>query len=77
MKTKKFNNKLVLNKSTIADLDGNQMNKVQGGVDPWTANCTTKPGHICPKTCNDPTVLNTCYISCPYTCPPCNDTGTE
>jgi hypothetical protein len=66
MKTKKFNKKLVLNKSTIADLAGGQMNKVKGGeTEPklcyQTQFCTTLAGHICDNTC-------ACTTQPPYVC---------
>lgn len=34
MKSKKFSKKLALNKSTIADLNGNELKKVKGGCYP-------------------------------------------
>lgn len=33
MKTIQFNKKLVLNKTTVADLNGNEMKNLYGGVD--------------------------------------------
>jgi len=61
MKTKTFNKKLVLNKSTVADLGSGRMNKVKGGSP--TNDCTTQAGHICEDTCN-PTTAVPCKITC-------------
>jgi hypothetical protein len=56
MKTKRFNKKLVLNKATIVNLDGNIMGNAKGGN---TVTCA------CP-TAWDPT----CVTACPHNCPP-------
>jgi hypothetical protein len=78
MKTKTFNKRLTLNKSTVAHLDNSVMAYVRGG-DPVTLDtCDTCNGTTCIVTlCNDNTCVtcdgNTCVVSCPtgwkeYTC---------
>jgi hypothetical protein len=52
MKTKPFDKKLVLNKKTIAHLDNDKMNAVQGGMPTCITNmnitsCFTKTYIIC------------------------------
>lgn len=60
MKTKKFTSKLVLNKKTIVNLNGNVMKKALGGA---TLDCSWDPTSpkielsVCPTTCY--TCLNT------------------
>jgi hypothetical protein len=54
MKTKKFSNKLVLNKKTVANLKNGEMKEVQGGKSvpscpcPYTDFCPTWIFTICP-----------------------------
>jgi natural product precursor len=54
MKTKKFNKKLGLNKTTIADLDVRQMKGLKGGgiteTCPWVCEPTRKCSGGCPVT---------------------------
>jgi hypothetical protein len=62
MKTKSFRKKLVLNKSTIDDLNRNEM-KVHGGVDEThftVCGCDTdeKSCYPCPKTFRCPLILS-------------------
>ncbi len=40
MKAKKFENKLTLNKKTIADLNKDEMNSVYGADESWEFLCT-------------------------------------
>jgi hypothetical protein len=70
MKTKKFNKKLVLNKSTVADLDGRRMNEIKGG----SAFCSlvktqclgaTTGNQICHLTCGGCTsIMEPCLNTC-------------
>jgi hypothetical protein len=73
MKTKRFHKKLVLNKKTIADLNGYMMGNVHGGIDitnSQTDSCclvhTDCPD--CTQTCL--TNCNTCGATC-VTCSVC------
>jgi hypothetical protein len=59
MKTKKFRNKLTLNKKTIAHLDMDKMKNAYGGV---------KETITCPITNTDCTCVNTCPNTCGDTC---------
>jgi hypothetical protein len=61
MKTKKFEKKLVLKKSTIVDLTDSQSAMLKGGT---TAPCITKPRYTCVYTC----VPNT-DVTCDEMCP--------
>ena len=63
MKTKKFNKKLVLKKSTIADLTDSQLATLKGGT---TATCVTQPRYTCSPYCTR--ICNTDYV-CTNTCP--------
>ncbi len=40
MKTKKFDRKLSINKSTVTDLQRSEMNNVKGGRVTWIQGCT-------------------------------------
>ncbi len=74
MKKQKFNKKLVLNKETIAKLNGEEMNEVKGGTDTintfatvCNSGCVTC--QTCGNTCNTcypciETILQTCNPSC-------------
>lgn len=48
MKTKKFNKKLVLKKSTIVDLTDSQLTMLKGGT---TEPCNTLPRYSCSPYC--------------------------
>ena len=78
MKTKKLSKKLVLNKKTISNLNGDQLNQVKGG-EPWTegycteicntadtlCECVTWPECTGPRLCTvDPDL--TCFGPTPY-----------
>jgi len=56
MKTKKLNKKLVLNKTTVADLDGGQMSNVLGGtgIRTWLCSilCRLNTSNAEPCDCN-------------------------
>jgi natural product precursor len=58
MKIKKFNKKLGLNKSTVANLSGQEMNLLHGG------GTTTLVGHACSAPC----VSDICYTKQVPTC---------
>jgi hypothetical protein len=64
MKIKKFGKKLVLNKETVTDLNGNSMDKVNGGI---------KTGITCGRLCDtvnwscEETMCGTCFNTCPPT----------
>jgi hypothetical protein len=66
MKIKKFEKKLALNKKTIANLNGNEMNTIKGGllwqskVDPEA--CANETGDIVCESCVS------CYETCPVAC---------
>jgi natural product precursor len=64
MKTKKFNKKLGLNKTTISNLSNNQMRAMKGGVQ------TDYPCVSNPTSCDDLTFI-------PHKCPPPTVTETE
>ncbi len=57
MKPKKLNTRLFLNKSTVASLNGNEMNEAFGGK-----TCSVFP---CPAT-ESCTQVNTCYTNCTF-----------
>ena len=62
MKIKKFSKKLILNKSTVADLNGNELKKVKGGCykTDGRSGCTPFPlGCIIPPTI-DPITCENC-----------------
>lgn len=65
MKPKQFNRKLVLRKETIANMSGEEMNVLRGGI--GTHFRDTCPVEICPtetiQTCCD-----TCGTMCPQSC---------
>jgi hypothetical protein len=61
MKRKKFNKKLVLNKSTVSDLNGNELKKVKGG-------CRPSEPSACPSygtECGDTVEICFCRITYP------------
>jgi hypothetical protein len=69
MKTKKFKKKLQLNKKTVVDLNGPEMNGVHGGAecDSIKSSCIfTLCGGSCAETACCPT--HTCETNC-GTCP--------
>jgi hypothetical protein len=83
MKSKKFEKKLALNKKTIADLNGDMMGRVHGGIEnTQTASCCMGPTDCpnCTQTCNTycgtcaPTCAPTCDATCVNTCPTCDVT---
>ncbi len=61
MKAKNFSRKLELNKKTIADLDGDAMKKVQGGLTEYP--CITERVTRCET--------NECCVTYKRTCDPC------
>ncbi len=68
MRTKKLTRKLSLNKLTIADLEHEEMVKLQGGVSIPTVQCCN-PSESCPwiETCQPictGTELITCFAAC-------------
>lgn len=68
MKTKKFNQKLRLNKKTVADLNGTEMNGIHGGKpESWLTGCAScLITGCCPTgTCPTGTCLNS---ACSGTC---------
>ncbi len=74
MKSKGFKKKLAFNKSTIANLDGAALERIQGGT---RTSDTDPPTHCGGNTCNGEascegtcvaTCENTCTISCLLTC---------
>lgn len=67
MKTKKLNKKLVLNKTTVADLEGRDMNRVRGGTNSVIV-CT--PTQRCNTSLADP-------CDCPTRVPNCNSTNAD
>ncbi|MCP5104558.1 MAG: hypothetical protein GY950_14325 [bacterium] len=80
MKRKTFNKKLVLKKTTVANLDGDRMNKIKGGTIICTVVktciCTTQGGQICQNTCGCTTQVQPCQDTCGCTTQvqPCQDT---
>ena len=70
MKTKKFNKKLVLNKSTVAHLDGGRMSEIKGGSAFCTmvrteCGCATTGDEICNFTCGGcTTIMQPCLNTC-------------
>jgi hypothetical protein len=66
MKTKKFSKRLDLNKKTVADLSGKDMNDVFGGIS-GTGPCITYLGTCGPYSCG-PAVSN-CYSEIVRHCP--------
>jgi natural product precursor len=63
MKVKKFNKKLGLNKSTVANLNNSDMNAVYGGVTNEPTVCVTK----CATNCCLETMKLTRCINCSLT----------
>ena len=73
MKIKKLNKKLELRKTTVSDLNSNQMNAVKGGLT-WTD----------PRACNTAyqcsiyqTIRYTCEVGCPACSPPAGTDRTD
>ena len=63
MKTKKFSRKLMLNKKTVVNLNGNMMGRVRGGEgNSRYMGPTDCPN--CTQTCNCPTVTCDTCVSC-------------
>jgi hypothetical protein len=74
MKTKKFSRKLMLNKKTVANLNGNLMGRVRGGYqNTQTDSCclvhTDCPD--CTQTCNCPTDVTCATCATCQTCRGC------
>jgi hypothetical protein len=69
MKTKKFNKKLALNKKTVADLNGSDMDYAHGGGIPP---CELTQGHsTCPTadiSCGGTCAASECQSECPLIC---------
>jgi hypothetical protein len=59
MKPKKFSKKLGLNKKTIANLNGDMMGIVKGGITVTEITCDTQCGQRTCQTCPE-----TCYTIC-------------
>lgn len=64
MKTRKLNKKLELKKTTVSDLNSNQMNAVKGGLT-WT------DPRAC-KTKGECSIYQSELYTCPATCPKCD-----
>ncbi len=65
MKTKRFEKKLVLNKNTIAHLNLDEMNVVQGGL---TLTCATLCAITCEHVTGEPVGCGTRKSDCCTTC---------
>lgn len=64
MKKKNLNQKLQLNKETIANLNNNEMNNVKGGTITQVETCGWKTEcRTCNPTCND-TCQSACITDC-------------
>jgi hypothetical protein len=75
MKTKKISRKLVLNRSTVSNLNGLSMGRVQGGATQLGGPCIGPTGFNCTDVdCFTPDCTNTC--GCTETCNTCECTVT-
>lgn len=68
MKTKRLNKKLELNKKTIVNLMGSEINSIRAGVYPTIASCAAT--YDCPTDllCTDPEFCE-CSALCTWPCP--------
>lgn len=67
MKTKKFSRKLMLNKKTVANLNGSMMGKVHGGE----GDSQTPANSCCMGPTDCPNCTQTCYCPTEVTCATC------
>ena len=70
MKTKRFNKKLSLNKTTISNLNNNEMISVKGGLPTESIDtlCTVCQDSQLPRSCNSVTCLWICEETEGATC---------